>query len=264
MTDNLSDCSSGHSDFSHGTNVTTNTAFTDFTTATVDTVTTQVDGTKKKRVRKPLIELERYFDGCSFDETFIGLDESGLGSLAFPVVAAAVIWPTDFEHDMIKQIRDSKKISEKKRIILSDFIKKHAIDYGIGFIDNERVDEINILKANMEAMHLALDQINTKFDCILIDGNNFKSYKSKTGFTYPHYCEPKADNKYIAVAAASILAKVARDQYIEDIVMENPELEKYGFLKNKAYGSLEHRNAIVEHGPTKWHRKTFKCVKEYC
>ena len=198
------------------------------------------------------------------DKIEAGVDEVGRGSLVGRVYAAAVIWPNDpeilEELGPHLQIKDSKKLSSRQRNILSDFIKDNAIDYAIGFKDNDYIDKKNILVASLDSMHDALDNLNVLPDTILVDGTNFKPYtpKGEEGFIH-HICLPKGDDKYISIAAASILAKVARDEYIEEICIENPILEEYGMPSNRGYGSAKHMEAIKEKGITKFHRKSFKC-----
>jgi len=201
-----------------------------------------------------------------YDENKIeaGVDEVGRGSLIGRVYAAAVIWPDDpeilTELGPHLQIKDSKKLSAKQRYILSDFIKDNAIDYAIGYKDHEYIDKKNILVASLDAMHDALDNLNVIPDTILVDGTNFKPYTPKGEEGFIHYiCLPKGDNKYISIAAASIIAKVARDEYIDEICAEYPILEEYGMPSNRGYGSAQHMEAIKERGITQFHRKSFKC-----
>jgi ribonuclease HII len=216
-------------------------------------------------------------------ETQVGIDEVGRGCFAGPVVAAGVVWDTQWLHDsdneMLKQIKDSKKVSQKKRKILSDFIKEHSLFYSISFVDEKVIDEINILKATHMAMHNVIDDINSKIylDRILVDGSNFKVYVSKcnafknekgnineTRFTVPHICVPNGDNTYINIAAASIIAKVARDEYMETICRDEPILqEKYDWKNNKGYGTKKHIQGIQQWGITPHHRKTFGMCKKY-
>ena len=201
-----------------------------------------------------------------YDENKVeaGVDEVGRGSLVGRVYAAAVIWPDDpdifNELGPRLEIKDSKKLSIRQRNILSDFIKDNAIDYSIGYKDQDYIDKKNILVASLDAMHDALDNLNVVPDTILVDGTNFKPYCPKGEADFIHYiCLPKGDNKYISIAAASILAKVARDEYIEDICSEYPILEEYGMPSNRGYGSALHMKAIKEKGITQFHRKSFKC-----
>jgi ribonuclease HII len=216
-------------------------------------------------------------------ETQVGIDEVGRGCFAGPVVAAGVVWDTrwlnDSDNEMLKQIKDSKKVSHKKRKILSDFIKKHSLFYAISFVDEKIIDEINILKATHMAMHNVIDDINSKIylDRLLVDGSNFKVYVSKcnalvnkkglikeTRFTVPHVCVPNGDNTYINIAAASIIAKVARDEYMEKLCEDDPILqEKYDWKNNKGYGTKKHIQGIEQLGITPHHRKTFGMCKTF-
>ena len=189
------------------------------------------------------MSLKPYF---SFNRVEIGIDEVGKGSLAGPVVAAAVILPKDFDYILIK---DSKKLSEKKRTEAFELIKEKAIDYSISFISPERIDDINILQATMEAMHLCLNNIETNYQHILVDGNYFLPYN-----TIPHTCVIKGDNTYYSIAAASILAKVTRDEFMKKL---HEKSSRYNWASNKGYGSKEHIESIKKFGITEHHRKSF-------
>jgi len=196
------------------------------------------------------------------DEFTIGVDEAGRGSLFGNVIAAAVILPTTFPDDKYKLIKDSKKLSFKKRKELAIYIKEIAITYGIGFATPKEIDEINILQATMKAMNRALNYAYEKkeFNKILIDGTYFKGYSPKGYDTelIDYECIPQGDNIYINIAAASILAKDFHDNKILNLVDNNLDLEKYNLRTNKGYCTLLHRNAIKEHGLTNYHRKSFK------
>ena len=183
-----------------------------------------------------------------FDENMLeaGCDEAGRGCLAGPVVAAAVILPKDFTHPFLN---DSKQLSEKKRDLLRPIIESEAIAFAVSFIDPQEIDEINILKASFTAMHRAVDALTTVPESLLIDGNRFIPYPS-----IPHHCIIKGDGKYLNIAAASILAKTYRDEYMNKIAQEFP---KYAWMQNKGYPTKAHREAIQKHGPTKYHRMTF-------
>jgi len=200
--------------------------------------------------------LEQFYEK---DKIELGIDEAGRGCLFGPVCVASVIWLSE-DPDPEFVIKDSKKILEKKRYLLRDYIKENAIDYSIQFIDNNEVDKINILEATMKGMHKCVDDIVTRIipDTLLIDGPHFIFYDNIT-----HVCINGGDNIYKSIAAASILAKTARDNYIIDLVKANPELEKYDIRNNKGYGTKKHLDAIKEHGITKWHRKTFGICKNY-
>lgn len=175
-----------------------------------------------------------------------GCDEAGRGCLAGPVVAAAVILPKDFTHPFLN---DSKQLSEKKRDLLRPIIEKEAISFGVSFITPEEIDEINILKASFLGMHRAVDQLTEKPELLLIDGNRFTPYPS-----IPHMCFIKGDGKYLNIAAASVLAKTYRDEYMEKIHLDHPS---YQWNKNKGYPTVAHRNSIKLYGPTEHHRMTF-------
>ena len=181
----------------------------------------------------------------------VGCDEAGRGCLAGPVVAAAVILPKEFSHPLLN---DSKQLSEKNRLQLKEIIKKEAISYAIGIVEHKEIDEINILNASFLAMHRALDQLKTKFDCILVDGNRFKSYKN-----VEHHCIIKGDGKYLNIAAASILAKTHRDSIMIELDQEFPE---YTWAKNKGYPTKAHRDAIRKFGINQNHRLSFKLLPE--
>lgn len=180
-----------------------------------------------------------------------GCDEAGRGCLAGPVVAAAVILPANFTHPVLN---DSKTINEKNRYLLRTEIEQSAISYAIGIIDNNGIDELNILKASIMAMHKSLDSLNIKPEYIIIDGNKFIKYKD-----IPHQCIVKGDSKYYSIAAASILAKTYRDDIMKVLHQKHPE---YNWKKNKGYPTKEHRLAIKNFGTTPFHRMTFKLLDE--
>ncbi|PWH85436.1 ribonuclease HII [Brumimicrobium oceani] len=180
------------------------------------------------------------------DKIEAGCDEAGRGCLAGPVVAAAVILPK--KHG-IKALNDSKQISEKKRQELVPIIKEKAIAYGISFIDQAKIDEINILNASFLAMHQAIDALNVRPELLLIDGNRFTPYPN-----IAHECIIKGDSLYQSIAAASILAKEARDDFMRELHMKRPV---YNWQKNKGYPTKEHKQALIEHGVTEYHRKSF-------
>jgi ribonuclease HII len=175
-----------------------------------------------------------------------GCDEAGRGCLAGPVFAAAVILPKTFQHEMLN---DSKQISEKNRFYLREIIEKEAIAFAVGICTAAEIDEINILNASFLAMHKAIDQLEMKPELLLIDGNRFKFYPE-----IPHHCIIKGDAKFMSIAAASILAKTYRDEYMERLHQEYP---MYKWLKNKGYPTKEHRDAIAEYGATPHHRMSF-------
>ena len=191
------------------------------------------------------------------NEIEAGIDEVGRGCLAGRVYAAAVIWPQRMYNDDWHIIKDSKKLSHKKRKIAEEYIKRNAIDYAIGYVDETYIDKYNILNASHKAMHNALDQLKVTPECIIVDGNRFKPYLNSELNFIPHQCILKGDSHYVSIAAASILAKVARDEYILKLIEDHPELEKYGWTKNKSYGTKQHMEAIRQYGVTQWHRKSF-------
>jgi ribonuclease HII len=175
-----------------------------------------------------------------------GCDEAGRGCLAGPVVAAAVILPKDFYHEFLN---DSKQISEKKREILRPIIEREAIAFDVAYINELKIDEINILHASILGMHEAVKSLDPQPKFLAIDGNRFHAYPN-----IPHACIIKGDGKYMNIAAASILAKTYRDEYMERIHQEHPE---YQWNKNKGYPTLAHRAAIKEFGSTAHHRQSF-------
>jgi len=176
-----------------------------------------------------------------------GLDEAGRGCLAGPVFAAAVVLPTNFFHPLLN---DSKQVTEENRNELRKVIEEKAIAYSVASVDNNEIDSINILRASFKAMHLALDQLKKKPQLLLIDGNRFIKYKRT-----PHQCIIKGDSLYTSIAAASILAKTYRDEYMQKLHAEFPA---YNWARNKGYGTEEHRIAITRYGLTEFHRKTFQ------
>jgi ribonuclease HII len=176
-----------------------------------------------------------------------GCDEAGRGCLAGPVFAAAVILPANFKH---KLLNDSKKLTEKQRYELRPLIEKKAISFAVGIYDNNEIDEVNILNASIFSMHRALDKLSSIPEHILIDGNRFKPYKN-----IEHTCVIKGDSKYLSIAAASILAKTYRDDFMLEIHKKHPQ---YDWDKNKGYPTKKHRAALAEHGITEHHRKSFK------
>lgn len=187
--------------------------------------------------------LTNNFSGLKYEA---GVDEAGRGSLAGPVAASSVILPNNFNNF---EINDSKKISHKKRLYLKKVIEDNAISFSVSFIDELRIDEINILNSTILAMHNSLSALAVIPDFILVDGNKFKPYKN-----IPFKCIVKGDQKYQSIAAASILAKIYRDIYMETIDKEFP---KYCWKDNKGYGTLYHISMIKKYGRTKYHRKSF-------
>lgn len=196
----------------------------------------------------------------------IGIDEAACGCLAGRVYAAAVLWDNNVEDVKLEWIQDSKKVSKKKRTIIKSFIEKHALAFGIGFIENNEIDEINIYHAKFKAMHNAIDNLIEnmkkkgkmhKIDRLLVDGNKFTPYINKETSFILHTCIPKGDSLYLPIAAASILAKVYHTEYIEKLCNDNPELDNYGFKTNSSYGTKKHYEALAKYGATKYHRLSF-------
>jgi len=231
---------------------------------------------KKKNTQQ---SLKHTFDS---DNTIIeiGIDEAGRGPMFGRVYAGVVVLPKDdnFDHS---QMKDSKKFHSKKKIEqVAEYIKENAIAWAVEYEDEQKIDEINILQATQSAMHKGIKNvlnqlstdINFNYDKILllVDGNYFKPLtilnKNKTKLeTIRYQLVEGGDNKYTSIAAASILAKVSRDKYIDELCVQNPELiEHYGIDSNKGYGSKKHMDGIKQYGITKWHRKTFGICKEFC
>ncbi len=178
-----------------------------------------------------------------------GLDEAGRGCYAGPVFAAAVILPKKFKHPLLN---DSKQLKEKERALLRPIIEQESIAFAVGQVSNDEIDIINILQASYKAMHLSLNDLSTNPELLLVDGNRFKPYKK-----IPHQCIVKGDGKYASIAAASILAKTYRDEFMQKIHSQFPE---YGWDKNKGYGTIFHRKAIEVNGLCIYHRKSFKIL----
>jgi ribonuclease HII len=180
-----------------------------------------------------------------------GCDEAGRGCIAGPVFAAAVILSPDFRNPVLD---DSKKLSAKKRGSLRRLIEEEALSWGVGMADEKEIDQINILNASILAMHRALEKLELVPAHLLIDGNRFKPYGKLS-----HSCIVKGDGIYASIAAASILAKTHRDEYMEFLHEEYP---LYGWSKNKGYPTRAHRKAVYEHGPTPYHRRSFRLLDE--
>ena len=186
--------------------------------------------------------------------TEAGCDEAGRGCLAGSVYAAAVILPPDYTND---DLNDSKKLTEKKRYLLRTQIQHDALAWAVGVVTPEEIDKINILKASITAMHRAIDGLKTRPEALLIDGNRFYEYKDADGNKVPHTTIVKGDGKYLSIAAASILAKTYRDDYMKELHKEYPF---YGWDKNAGYPTKAHRQGIKEHGTTPYHRMTFNLL----
>ena len=196
-----------------------------------------------------------------------GVDESNRGGLIYDVVAACVVLPQTFDDNRYKNIKDSKKLSAKKRKELSEYIKTIAITYGIGIATNIEIDESNILKATMKAMNRAINQAYKKheFQKLLIDGPHFNGYvpPGMDNELLDHECIIKGDSKYLNIAAASIIAKDYHDTMFLQLIDENPELERYDLRNNQGYGTPKHLEAIKKYGITRFHRKTFGPCKSF-
>jgi ribonuclease HII len=206
--------------------------------------------------------MEQYYQK---DKLELGIDEAGRGCLFGPVSIAGVVWINE-ELDPSIEIKDSKKLCLKKRLLAYDYILNNSIANTSLLIHHEEIDKDNILKSTLKGMHKCVDNITDQLniDTILVDGNQFNFYMDKNGECINHKCIIKGDDTYKSIAAASILAKVNRDNYINNLCEEYPELKKYDIHNNKGYGTKKHLNAIKEYGITKWHRKTFGICKEYC
>ena len=176
-----------------------------------------------------------------------GIDEAGRGSLAGPVTAAAVILGKNFKG---KNLDDSKRLSQSKRLELRKFIEKNALAYSVAFVSSYQIDKNNILNSTFEAMHKSIEGLNIEPDFILVDGNLFKQYRD-----LKYKCIIKGDQKYQNIAAASILAKTYRDEYMSNLHIKFPE---YNWIKNKGYGTKFHIDMITKFGKTKYHRKSFQ------
>jgi ribonuclease HII len=185
-------------------------------------------------------------------KTEAGVDEAGRGCYAGPVFAAAVILPKDFFHPLLN---DSKLLSAKQRDILRPIIEKESVAFSVAQVCNNEIDNINILQASLKAMHIALDNLNKIPTQLLIDGNRFNTYKDIN-----HKCIIKGDSKYASIAAASVLAKTYRDDFMNKI---HAEYSHYGWDKNKGYGTAIHRKAIEENGLCKYHRMTFNILPAF-
>ena len=242
---------------------------------------TVIQPVKTKRVRKVQEPLKKFFH--QEENVFeIGVDEAGRGPLFGRVYTAAVILPKDDSFDHFK-VKDSKKFTSKKKIEeVADYIKSHALAWYVSYEDEKVIDDINILQATQKSMHTSIIETRKQYIqlmkkenkteysfYLLIDGNYFNpiSYVNKTTNKLeilPYTTIEGGDNKYTAIAAASILAKVERDRYIEEICCQNPDLiEKYGIDSNKGYGAKRHIDGIKEHGITIWHRRSFGICKNY-
>ena len=184
-----------------------------------------------------------------------GCDEAGRGCLAGSVYAAAVILPPDYQNELLN---DSKQLTEKRRYQLREIIQRDAVAWAVGIVTPEEIDKINILNASILAMHRALDQLKVRPEAIIVDGNRFKPYKDPAdGKALPSTTIVKGDGKYLSIAAASILAKTYRDDYMNQLAEEYPQ---YDWLSNKGYPTKKHRDAIRQYGITPYHRKSYNLL----
>ena len=195
--------------------------------------------------------LNKYYEG----KIEAGCDEAGRGCLAGSVYAAAVMLPEGYQNELLN---DSKQLSEKKRYQLREIIERDAVAWAVGIVTPEEIDKINILNASILAMHRALDQLKVRPEAIIVDGNRFKPYKDPSdGKALPSTTIVKGDGKYLAIAAASILAKTYRDDYMNELAQEYPQ---YDWLSNKGYPTKKHREAIKQFGITPYHRKSYNLL----
>ena len=189
--------------------------------------------------------LSKYYEG----KIEAGCDEAGRGCLAGSVYAAAVILPEGYQNELLN---DSKQLTEKKRYQLREIIERDAVAWAVGVVTPDEIDKINILNASILAMHRALDQLKVRPEAVIVDGNRFKKYKD-----LPHTTIVKGDGKYLAIAAASILAKTYRDDYMNKLAEEYPQ---YDWLSNKGYPTKKHREAIRQYGTTPYHRMSYNLL----
>ena len=200
--------------------------------------------------------LSHFYEG----KVEAGCDEAGRGCLAGSVYAAAVILPPDYQNELLN---DSKQLTERRRYELRDIIQRDALAWAVGIVTPEEIDRINILNASILAMHRALDQLKVRPEAIIVDGNRFKPYYERgkeqgaRGEKIPHTTIVKGDGKYLSIAAASILAKTYRDDYMNQLAEEYPQ---YDWRSNKGYPTKKHRDAIREYGITKYHRKSYNLL----
>ena len=213
----------------------------------------------KKRSKEP---LKKHMNSSIMYEA--GIDEAGRGPMFGRVYSACVILPHDDPDFKYEWMKDSKRFTSKKKLMeVYNYIKEHAVDYSVCYEDEETIDQINILQATQKSMHNTIKSLSHRPQHLLVDGNYFNVFRDVKG-VIPFTCVEGGDNEYCAIAAASILAKVERDMYIESICEEHPELDsRYGLLKNKGYGTKQHIEGIKTHGISEWHRKTFGICKQF-
>ena len=203
--------------------------------------------------------MKKYYD---INKLEVGVDEVARGCLAGPIFSAAVIWPKDLNCEYEDQIKDSKKISRKKRKLLREYIEANAISFSVSYKDNSIIDDVNILNATFMAMHDAIDNLNIIPELILVDGNKFKPYYYNNELI-ENICVINGDNNYISIACASILAKEYHDDYIKQLLEKEPKLNKYDWLNNMCYGTKKHIKTIKTFGISKYHRRTFGICNNY-
>lgn len=202
------------------------------------------------------------------DAVEVGLDEAGRGCLFGRLYVGAVVFAKDeeafFDHGVtLKTIQDSKVLTPKKRAILYDYIQECALDKSIAFAESTEVDQYNVLGADMRTMHRALDSLTVPVDRILVDGDAWRPWKNEEGQCVEAHTIVDGDAEYLSIAAAGILAKVARDKWIEEICLEHPEWNtQYGLLSNKGYGTAAHMKGLSEHGATPQHRRSYAPVRQ--
>ena len=189
--------------------------------------------------------LDHYYEG----KVEAGCDEAGRGCLAGSLYAAAVILPVGYQNELLN---DSKQLTEKRRYELREIIQRDAVAWAVGIVTPEEIDKINILNASILAMHRALDQLQVRPEAVIVDGNRFKKYKD-----LPHTTIVKGDGKYLSIAAASILAKTYRDDYMNQLAEEYPQ---YDWRSNKGYPTKKHREAIRQYGTTPYHRMSYNLL----
>ena len=212
---------------------------------------------KPKKTKKTKPEPLKLYHNKDLIE--VGIDEAGRGCLSGRVYVGAVILPKEINDDIYTQIKDSKKISRKKRKVLREYIEKTAIAYSVAYAEPEEIDSLNILGATLKTMHKALNGLSIEPEQILVDGKQFNLYTSKKGNSIPYETVINGDNTYYSIAAASILAKVYHDEYVEALCIKDPTLqEKYDWEHNMCYGTRKHMEGIRQHGISQYHRKSFK------
>ena len=214
---------------------------------------------KKKRSKEPL--KKHYKDGITYEA---GIDEAGRGPMFGRVYTACVILPRDDHEFHYEYLKDSKRFTSHKKLMeVYNYIKENAIDYSVSYEDEETIDSINILQATQQSMHNTIKLLQYRPEHLLVDGNYFNIYKDTKG-VIPFTCVEGGDDEYCSIAAASILAKVERDAYIDKMCDDHPELdEKYGIRSNKGYGTKKHMDGLRANGISEWHRKSFGICKKF-